>query len=106
LPPQLIKAFKSTLEDSIESDFLLHVIDASDPFVEERIAVVDDILDNIGAKQERILVFNKIDLVSPEKLEELKAKFTENTPLWISIQSEMGLDTVKDRIISNLNKSK
>jgi len=44
LPPQLIKSFASTLEDSIESDLLLHVIDASDPHVEERITVVHEIL--------------------------------------------------------------
>jgi GTP-binding protein HflX len=44
LPPQLIKSFASTLEDSIESDLLLHVIDASDEYVMERIRVVHEIL--------------------------------------------------------------
>jgi GTP-binding protein HflX len=47
LPPKLIKSFSSTLEDSIESDLLLHVIDASDPFVDERIEVVHDVLKDI-----------------------------------------------------------
>ena len=47
LPPKLIDAFSSTLEDSIESKFLLHIIDASDPFVSERINVVNEILDDI-----------------------------------------------------------
>jgi GTP-binding protein HflX len=47
LPPKLIQAFKSTLEDSIEADVLFHVIDASDPFVQERIDVVNKILDDI-----------------------------------------------------------
>ena len=47
LPPQLIKSFASTLEDSIESNLLLHVIDASDPYVGERIAVVHEILEKI-----------------------------------------------------------
>ena len=47
LPPKLIQAFKSTLEDSIESDLLLHVVDASDKFVQERINVVNKILDDI-----------------------------------------------------------
>lgn len=47
LPPKLIKAFKSTLEDSIESDVLFHVIDASDPYVQDRIDVVNKILDDI-----------------------------------------------------------
>ncbi|MEI6117953.1 MAG: hypothetical protein WCP92_01525 [bacterium] len=47
LPPKLIKSFSSTLEDSIESDLLLHVIDASDPFIDERISIVNHILDEI-----------------------------------------------------------
>jgi GTP-binding protein HflX len=47
LPPDLVDAFSSTLEDSIESQILLHVIDASDPKVEEKIKVVDDILESI-----------------------------------------------------------
>ena len=47
LPPRLIKSFSSTLEDSIESDLLLHVIDASDPFIDERISIVNNILDEI-----------------------------------------------------------
>ncbi|MDR0607383.1 MAG: hypothetical protein LBG52_03335 [Candidatus Peribacteria bacterium] len=47
MPPQLIKSFASTLEDSIESDLLLHVIDAADPYVEERVQVVHHILHDI-----------------------------------------------------------
>jgi GTP-binding protein HflX len=47
LPPKLIEAFKSTLEDSIEADLLLHVIDSSDPKVAIKIKVVDDILESI-----------------------------------------------------------
>lgn len=63
LPPELIDAFASTLEDSIESDILLHVIDANDPKIQMKMQVVNDILDKIWANQQRILVFNKIDLV-------------------------------------------
>jgi GTP-binding protein HflX len=47
LPPDLIAAFTSTLEDSIESDLLLHVVDASDPWIEEKIKIVDETLDQI-----------------------------------------------------------
>jgi GTP-binding protein HflX len=47
LPPNLIDAFASTLEDSIESNILLHVVDASDSKIEEKIKVVDDILQKI-----------------------------------------------------------
>ena len=64
LPPNLIDAFYSTLEDSIESQILLHVIDANDPKLWEKIEVVEDILTTIWAKQKRIYVFNKIDYLS------------------------------------------
>jgi GTPase len=47
LPPKLIDAFKSTLEDSIEADLLLHVIDCSDPKLELKIKVVEEILETI-----------------------------------------------------------
>ena len=85
LPPQLIKAFSSTLEDSIESDLLLHVVDVSDPFLYEKMDVVDKILDEIGAKQLRILVFNKVDLISKEQYDDLKEKFPDKNIVWISV---------------------
>jgi len=47
LPPKLVEAFKSTLEDSIESDLLLHIVDCSDPKVSIKLNVVDEILENI-----------------------------------------------------------
>lgn len=67
LPPSLIEAFSSTLEDSIESKILLHVIDCSDPKFEDKIEIVEDILNSIGAAQKKIYVFNKIDSVDNEK---------------------------------------
>ena len=99
LPPKLIKSFSSTLEDSIESDLLLHVIDASDPHVEERITIVHEILDEIGAKQQRILVFNKIDLVDAEKIEELKSTFSDDEKVFISVKEEKGLEDLKQILI-------
>jgi len=102
LPPQLIEAFRSTLEDSIESDVLLHVIDAPDPFVQERITVVDNILDEIGAKQPRYKVFNKIDLLSEEQLNLLKNKFDEPTNQWISVYDGVGIEELKQFIASHV----
>ncbi len=64
LPPDLIKAFKSTLSEAIESDLILHVIDVSDPMVHMKIEVVEDILKQLKAdKKPKIYVFNKTDLV-------------------------------------------
>jgi GTP-binding protein HflX len=62
LPHQLVDAFKSTLEESIEADLLLHVVDAASPAREMQMAEVDKVLEEIGAADvPRLLVFNKID---------------------------------------------
>ncbi|MDD2871547.1 MAG: GTPase HflX [Candidatus Gracilibacteria bacterium] len=118
LPPKLIDAFKSTLEDSIEADLLLHVVDASDPKVEVKIKVVDDILSSIGANQKKIYVFNKIDGLEngefeieiqgelkkyKNKLEYLKEKFDYLNPIYISAYKKIGLDELKTQIINNIS---
>jgi len=104
LPPNLIKAFKSTLEDSIESDILFHVIDVSDPFMEEKIEVVNDILNQIWANQEMIYIFNKIDNLSENKLKEKKKEiskmFEENWKEWknyffVSAHKKLWLKEIK-----------
>lgn len=101
LPPNLIDAFASTLEDSIESNILLHVIDSSDPKIEEKIKVVEDILQKIWAHQKKIYVFNKIDLISKEKILELKAKFSDLNPIFISTYSGNGIENLKKEILKN-----
>lgn len=62
LPEDLINAFRATLEEIGEADLLLHVNDASDPLVEERIESVENIIDSMGFNDiQRLLVFNKRD---------------------------------------------
>ena len=62
LPPQLVAAFKSTLEETADADLLLHVVDASSAARDSQMAEVDRILDEIGAGAvPRIVVYNKID---------------------------------------------
>jgi GTPase len=64
LPHMLIQAFKATLEEVRIADLLLHVVDASSPLVDERIAVVDRVLEEIGAGDTpRLIVLNKADLL-------------------------------------------
>jgi GTP-binding protein HflX len=99
LPPKLIKSFSSTLEDSIESELLLHVIDASDPYVEERISVVHEILDEIGAKQKKILVFNKIDLVDKARIQELESAFLDEDKVFISVKEGEGLEDLRQLLV-------
>ncbi|MGE5616098.1 MAG: GTPase HflX, partial [Bacillota bacterium] len=62
LPHALVVSFKSTLDEALEASLLVHVVDASDPGFERQLAVTDEVLDEIGAKDvPRLLVFNKID---------------------------------------------
>lgn len=71
LPTQLVESFKSTLDEVREADLLLHVVDISHPNFEEHIESVNQILDEIkSANKPTIMVFNKIDQFSPEKIEE------------------------------------
>lgn len=102
LPPQLIDAFRSTLEDSIESQLLLHVIDATDPHMTEKIRVVDDILSQIKALQPRLYVFNKVDQLSTERQQELWQRFAHLSPLWVSGRERIWLDILKQTIAQKL----
>jgi GTP-binding protein HflX len=62
LPHGLVASFKSTLDEALEASLLAHVVDASDPGFERQLAVTEEVLDEIGAKDvPRLLVFNKID---------------------------------------------
>ncbi len=70
LPPELMLAFKATLEELHEADILVHVIDVSNSRFPRQIKVVDDILRELGLENIFCLrVLNKIDLVEPEYLE-------------------------------------
>ncbi|USN59474.1 MAG: hypothetical protein H6767_05345 [Candidatus Peribacteria bacterium] len=103
LPPELIDAFSSTLEDSIESDVLFHVVDASDPKIDEKIQVVDTILDTIHAKQPRIYVCNKIDLISPERKKELLTSLQDLNPVFVSSYSKEGFSELKQRVLKEIS---
>lgn len=68
LPPQLIEAFKATLEESSEADVLLHIIDLSSPNMLRQIEVVDSLIKEFNWENKKIIhVFNKIDQASIEK---------------------------------------
>jgi GTP-binding protein HflX len=68
LPHGLIDAFQATLQEAVEADLLLHVVDFSNPDFPEQIAQVQSVLAEIGAAEiPQVLVFNKLDAVSPER---------------------------------------
>ena len=71
LPTQLVESFKSTLDEVIEADLLLHVVDIAHPTFEDQIASVNLILSEIKSLDKpTIMVFNKIDAYEAETIEE------------------------------------
>ncbi|MGC9452319.1 MAG: GTPase HflX [Oceanipulchritudo sp.] len=65
LPHQLVDAFKATLEEAVLADFLVHVVDVSNPEFEEHLQTTLEVLRELGADQKRIItVYNKIDRCS------------------------------------------
>ena len=93
LPTQLVESFKSTLDEVVEADLLLHVVDISHPSYEEQIAAVNRTLEEISAADKpTILVFNKIDAYTYEALppDDLRPMTKANWPLDMLRQSWMG----------------
>lgn len=67
LPHQLIESFKSTLDETRESDLLLHVVDVSHPQFEDHLAIVESTLTEIGSDDKpTMIVFNKVDRIEGE----------------------------------------
>jgi GTPase len=99
LPHQLVEAFKATLEETVLADLILHVVDASAP-EERRLAemqAVDEVLEEIGAcEKPRLLVFNKVDLLSEEERREAGLDHPE--AVLISAQEGEGLEALHERI--------
>lgn len=70
LPEDLVNAFKSTLEELEDANLLIHLVDISNPHFEAHIESVNNILKELGLdKKPVILVFNKIDKISPQQAE-------------------------------------
>lgn len=92
LPPALIDAFRSTLMESVHADILLHVIDAADPKMEEKIAVVESILKDLSLENKhRIYVFNKIDRIEDKDILSISNKYSSFYPKFISVHTGAGI---------------
>lgn len=103
LPPQLIDAFRSTLEETIHADLLLHVIDVTDPFMHDKIDEVEKILTQLGVSATpKVYVFNKIDLKKRIPRASIVKKYKEFKPVFVSAVSAMGLDGLKGILSDSL----
>jgi len=98
LPHDLVEAFKSTLEEAVYADLLLHVVDAASPRVKEQMEVVDKVLYSLGANQPIITVYNKMDLVENEWL------LPPRKPsVYISAKKGEGLEKLLEVIASHIS---
>lgn len=104
LPHHLIEAFKSTLEEAKYADYIIHVVDASNPQRDKQMYIVYETLDHLGVKNKKILtLFNKIDIrTDDDQLQDFRADHV----LQISATENAGLDAVKDVLQEMLREDK
>ena len=105
LPHKLVEAFRATLEESSNSDLLLHVIDAHEPERMAQIEQVMAVLTEIGAQGLPILeVYNKLDLL--ENVEPQIQRDADGKPVrvWVSARDGRGLELVKQAVAELLGE--
>ena len=106
LPHHLIDSFKATLEEVVESDLLVHVIDASHPQVDMQIEAVHKVLDEIGGLDKPMLyVFNKID---NEKGRNAVKRLVHQFPKSVAVSALTGegIDSLFDKLADCLKGRK
>ena len=104
LPHNLVDAFRSTLEEAVYADIIVHVIDASDPQAEMHRKVVYDTLIELGITDKPVItVWNKCDLVEDD---ELFRDFDADASIKISAKTGEGMDSFFDEVAKILRNSR
>ena len=93
LPPPLVEAFRSTLEETLEADALLLVVDLSDPGWVEQLRTVNRILDDLESTAPRRLVGNQIDHCPANAVEQARA--LDEQALFVSATGGLGLEHLR-----------
>ncbi|GAA2050129.1 GTPase HflX [Williamsia deligens] len=101
LPTQLVEAFRSTLEEVVDADVVLHVVDASDPMPMNQISTVRKVIADVVADEDasappEILVINKIDAADPVVLTTLRGEFPD--AVFVSATTGEGLPELFTRV--------
>jgi GTP-binding protein HflX len=121
LPHHLVESFKSTLDEAIESDILLHVVDVSHPQFEDQIKVVNQTIQDLKVENKPVfMIFNKMDLyrekyfdeflqedVKTELLTELKQSWmakTNQNAIFISAQTKENLEELRKTIFAKVKE--
>ena len=103
LPHRLVESFRATLEESVLSDFLIHVLDASQPEVLTFHDTTMKVLGDLGAEEKRmILVFNKIDKIEPHAaLDPLRRRFPGAH--FVSVHTGEGIDGLLEHMAEEVS---
>ena len=102
LPHHLIEAFKSTLEEAKYADIIIHVVDVSNPRMDEQMYVVYDTLRQMGAEGKPVItLFNKQDrLEKEESHKDFQADYSIDT----SAKTGQGLDELKAALLEIIRR--
>ena len=100
LPHSLVSSFRSTLEEVLHADLLVHVVDVSQPYFKDHIKTTEQVLFEIGVRDTPVLyIFNKLDRLSHEVNLHRVLKRSYPHSLCISGQSEKDLERLKESIL-------
>lgn len=106
LPTQLVEAFRSTLEEVVDADLVLHVVDGSDPFPLKQIEAVNSVISEIVREMKveappELIVVNKIDAADPLVLAELRHALDD--VVFVSAHTKEGIAELEARVELFLN---
>ena len=101
LPHHLVEAFRSTLEEVTDADLVVHVVDGSDPYPEDQLSAVREVLAEIGAGNlPELVVINKADIADPLQLAALRRR--EPDALIVSAHTGEGIEELLERLDARL----
>jgi len=104
LPHELVAAFQSTLEETVDADLILHVVDCADPVHRERIEDVEEVLAQVGAAARPVIqIYNKTDILGVSPRVD-RGEDGLPTRVWLSAATGQGVDILLDVITAALHK--
>lgn len=104
LPHHLVASFRSTLEETVEADILLHVVDVSHPNYSEHIGSVQNVLRELGIiRKPTVMVLNKVDrLDERQHMAELRQRY--QPAVFTSAVKGIGLESLRQAILDILSR--
>ena len=105
LPHNLVASFKSTLKEVLEADLILVMLDISSSQIEDHIQTIENVLKDMGAQEiPKIIVLNKVDLISDGKMIEKRQREFPNS-VTVSAQQHLRLSELRSRIIAKMEEN-